>query len=86
MYVSVQAGFHSFHAGQEHRFLMRRNGCMVPTLDEEPTAANLHAVVADFSTYDHNKTAYNELTQFGPSTVAREYMCSDNFKVYILQR
>ncbi len=86
MYVSVQAGFHPFHAAQEHRFLMRKNGCDVPPIDEQPTAANLMAVVVDDSTYDHGQTAYNELTQFGPSTQQRVFNCQDNFQVYILAR
>jgi len=86
LYVSVQAGFHPFHAAQEHRFLLRKNGCQVPPIDEQPTAARLMAVVADDSTYDHGQTAYNELTQFGPSQQTRVFNCQENFQVYILER
>jgi len=86
LYVSVQAGFHPFHAAQEHRFLLRKNGCQVPPIDEQPTAARLMAVVADDSTYDHGQTAYNELTQFGPSQQTKVFNCQENFQVYILER
>jgi hypothetical protein len=85
LYVSVQAGFHPFHNGQEHRYLLTKAGCQVKAIEREPNAAKNMAVVVDSSVYEHNKTAYNELTLYGPSTVKQEFNCQDNFQVILLE-
>ncbi len=86
LFASVQAGFHPFHAAQEHRFLLRKAGCTVPEIDVTPNGAEYMAVVIDDSEYSHGKTAYNELTQFGASTPVKKYLCQDNFQVLLLKR
>jgi hypothetical protein len=85
-FVSVQAGFHPYHAGPEFRYLFSSNGCKIAEIEKNPKAANLMAVVADRSTYEHGKTKYHELEMFGESKEVRVYQCKDNFKVHILSR
>ena len=43
-------------------------------------------VFADGSTYDHDKTAYDELTLFGPAKEIGEVTCSGGIKVHVLER
>lgn len=86
IFVSEQAGFHVFHTGPEYRFLFKKHGCNVQNLEINPASANIMAVVVDNSTYEHGKTAYNELTLFGPSNIQNTYMCEGNIQVIMLEK
>lgn len=86
IYVSVQAGFQPYHNGPEHRYLMLESGCDVQKIENGSEKANLMAVVADDSAYEHGKTAYNELTLFGYSNVRDIITCQENLKIYVLEK
>ncbi len=86
IFVSTQAGFHSFHNGPEHRFLMKKAGCNVKYVEDPSQIANLMAVVLDDSNYVQGATNYNELTLFGKSKEIKRFTCQDNFGVVILER
>ncbi|HKY74447.1 MAG TPA: hypothetical protein VJ246_04000 [Patescibacteria group bacterium] len=86
MFVSEQAGFHVFHTGPEYRFLFKKYGCDIRSIETNPSLANRMAVVVDNSIYEHGKTAYNELTLFGPSTAKNKYVCEGNIQVVMLQK
>ncbi len=86
LYVSEQAGFHPFHNAPEHRFLMRKVGCNIADIETQPGVAQKMAVILDDGTYEHGKTAYNELTLFGTSKEVRNYVCKENFQVRILEK
>ena len=84
IFVSAQANFHPYHSAPEHRFMMKQAGCSVKYIEEQPEAAKLMAVVLDGGTYEHGKTAFNELTSFGKSKEIKRYSCQQNFGVVIL--
>ncbi len=85
-FVSLQAGFYGFHTGPEYRYLFKRHGCQVRIIETEPAAANEMAVVIDNSSYNHGKTAFNELTLFGESEVKTVHQCPGNIRVYMLSK
>lgn len=85
MFVSLQ-GFYGFHAGPEYRFVFKKAGCDIKDVETEPSAASFMATVIDNSTYEHGKTAYNELTLFGSSKVDHAYTCDGNIQVMILKK
>jgi len=86
LFVSEQAGFHVFHTGPEYRFLFKKYGCAVQSLETAPLSASRMAIVVDNSVYEHGKTAYNELTIFGPSNVQHTYSCDGNIQVVMTQK
>jgi hypothetical protein len=86
IYVSMESGILPYHNAPEHRFFMRQAGCNVLNIEETQDQANLMAVVADDATYEHNKTAYNELTLFGKSEQISKQTCQKNLKIYLLQK
>lgn len=85
MFVSLEA-FYQFHAGPEWRFLLKKAGCNIRDIETEPTTANSMAVVVDNSLYEHGKTAYHELTLFGPSILERSYACDGDIQVHVISR
>lgn len=85
-FVSVQSGFHKDHTGPEFRYLLEEVGCQTYDIYTKPNASNLMAVFADNSTYEHNKTAYDELTLFGPSKEIDQIICSEKLRVHVLER
>ncbi|NCP47328.1 hypothetical protein COT86_03545 [Candidatus Collierbacteria bacterium CG10_big_fil_rev_8_21_14_0_10_43_36] len=86
IFESVQAGFHPYHNGPEHRVMMKQAGCQVKYIETDPTSASLMAVVLDSSTFELGKTAYNELTMFGKAQEIKRYNCQENFQVVILEK
>lgn len=85
-FVSLQAGFYGFHAGPEYRYLFKRHGCQVRIIETQPSAAQEMALVIDNSSYEHGKTAFNELTLFGESEVKTIHQCPGNIRVYMLSK
>lgn len=85
-FVSVQAGYHPYHNGFEFKYLLKEKGCTVYDIETEPERAEYMAVFADKSEYQHGKTAYNELTQFGESEEIDQIACEGEMRVHILQR
>ena len=86
IYVSVQADFHPYHNGPEHRYMLKQSGCRVEYIENDPNKAKLMAVVEDGSTYVHGKTSFNELTMFGKSKEMKRFNCQPNFGVVILTK
>lgn len=86
LFVTVQAGFHPYHVGPEHRYLMKRSGCDVKYIETEPEAASEMALVTEQSSYDPQKTKYMELSEFGPSREVKTYTCEADVDVHILKR
>ncbi len=85
LYVSEQA-WHSYHYAPDWLFFLAKNGCSVADVTQSPGFAERMAVVVDQSSYEHGKTAYNELTLFGSSTVDTAYSCDGNISVVMLQK
>lgn len=86
IFISVQAGYHPYHNGYEYKYLMGEYGCQVRSVETEPAAAEYMAVFADGTSYEHNRTAYNELTQFGSSEEIQKITCTDELSAHILKR
>ncbi|KKT40332.1 hypothetical protein A3K29_02970 [Candidatus Collierbacteria bacterium RIFOXYB2_FULL_46_14] len=86
IFESVQAGFHPYHNGPEHRVMMKQAGCQVKYIENEPSSASLMAVVLDNSTFELGKTSYNELTLFGKAKEIKRYNCQENFQVVVLEK
>jgi hypothetical protein len=86
VYVSMESGLLPFHNAPEHRYLMIKSGCNVKDIIKTQSEAEYMAVVADSATYDHSKTAYHELTLFGPSREIDVVECSPNLKVHVLKK
>jgi hypothetical protein len=84
--VSTQAGFHVYHTGPEYRYLFKKHGCHVKTLETEGEFAEKMAVVVDNSGYNHGVTAFHELTLFGPSVPTHQMFCDGNLKIVTLMR
>ena len=86
IFVAVQAGYHPYHNGPEFRYLFKRHGCQVKSIETEPQSARQMALVIDDSSYEHGKTQFNELTLLGPSQVMNTFTCSEKLQIIILQR
>ena len=86
IFVSVQADFHPYHNGPEHRFMMKQAGCDVKYIEETSQRAELMAVVLENSDFIAGQTGYNELTMFGKATEIKRYNCQANFGVVILNK
>lgn len=86
LFVSIQAGYHPYHNATEYLYLLRRAGCDIKDVANFPESAALMAVIEDASVYEHGKTAYNELTLFGPSQVKDTISCQSDLKVYLLAK
>lgn len=86
LFVSVQAGLYPYHNGIEFQYLLHQAGCQVKKLDTQIDEAQVMAVFVEQSVYEHGKTAYNELTQFGPSELERELVCNPKLAVKILRK
>ena len=86
LFVSVQANNHAYHNGMEYQYLLRAAGCNMQDIVTQPDQAQHMVVVVDNSTYEHGKTAYNELTLFGPSTVQETISCTPKLQAVILKR
>lgn len=86
VFVSVQSDFHPYHHGPEHRYLLQVSGCQVKSIEDEPEAASVMALVLDNSSYDPDKTKFYELDLFGPSHVTHTFNCLPNFQTLILQK
>lgn len=86
VFLSVQSDIHPYHNGMEWKYLLARSGCVIKELDTQVNQANTMVVIIDHSNYEHGKTTYNELTQFGESKLIGETFCSDNLRSVIIQR
>jgi len=67
-------------------FFFSKQGCEVKDITHQPQWADTFALVVDNYSYEHNKTSFNELTLFGPSSIRNKYSCDGNLEVYILER
>lgn len=86
IFVSNQSSFHVYHNAMEFRFFFSAAGCDVKKIETEPDQANHMVVVLDDSEYMHNKTAFNELTLFGPSNETDRIMCNDKLELVLLEK
>lgn len=85
-FVSVQSDIHPYHNGMEFKYLFSRYGCDIKELDSQIDQSSHMLVVVDHSTYEHGKTAYNELTQFGDSKQIDIFTCSKDLKIIVLEK
>lgn len=85
LYVSVQA-WHSYHYAPDWMFFFAKSGCSVADVTQSPGYARRMAVVVDQSSYEHGKTAYNELTLFGSSSVDTTYSCEGDISVVMIEQ
>ncbi len=76
LFVSEQSSHHVYHNAIAWKYLLTLSGCKVKNLDTEIDQANIMAVVLEDSDFQLGKTAYNELTQFGPAQVEKKIVCS----------
>lgn len=86
LFVSIQYGDHPYHNAMEYQYLLRRAGCDIKDIANFPESAKLMAVIIDDSIYEHGKTAFNELSLFGPSQVKKTISCQTNLQVYLLSK
>jgi len=84
--VSEQSSRHPYHSAWAYQFLLADAGCQVVPVEPNSTKANKMVVVLDNTSYEHGRTAYNELTQFGGSEVVRTYDCPDPLTAVILSK
>ncbi len=86
MYVTVQANFHPYHTGPEHRFLMKKMGCEVKNIEDASQTASIMSVVLDGSDYISGKTVFSELSTFGKASELKRFSCLPNFGVVVLKK
>jgi len=86
LYVSMESGLLPFHNGPEHRYMLSVSGCQTLNITEHQDQAPYMAVIADSATYEHGKTAYYELTQFGPAEEVEQITCSPTLKIHLLRK
>ncbi|MGI5841559.1 MAG: hypothetical protein ACOX6N_05070, partial [Patescibacteria group bacterium] len=86
VFVSVQSDTHPYHNGPEHRYLLKKTGCKVKEIENEPQSAVKMLVIEDSGTFNPKSTNYYELTLFGNYQFTRKWACQDNFQVNLLDR
>lgn len=86
VFVSVQAGYHVYHNGFEFKYLLKEAGCTVLDVETQAPLARHMVVFADAGTYEHGRTDYNELTQFGASQETSSIACDGQMRAHILER
>lgn len=86
LFVSNQSAHHPYHNAMEWQYLLSASGCQLRQITEQPTAAELMAVVVDDDVYVHGQTAYHELTLFGSSQELSRFICQDDLELVLLQR
>lgn len=86
MFVAIQSGLHPYHNGTEWQYLLPKFGCSLKDLVTETTEAEYLAMIVEYSEYEHNQTAFNELTIFGPSEELESFTCHENLEIKILKK
>lgn len=86
MFVAIQSGLHPYHNGTEWQYLLPKFGCSLKDLVTESNEAEYLAMIVEYSQYEHNKTAFNELTIFGPSEELETFTCHDNLEIKVLKK
>lgn len=86
VFSSVQSDLHPYHYGPEHRYLLKKTGCDLKSIETDPESANHMLVIEDSGTFTPNQTIYHELSLFGSYTLISEFNCQNNFKVKLIQK
>ncbi len=86
LFVAVQSDFHPYHNAMEWQYLFLHSDCELKDLVTNTADAEYLAVVVEKSQYDHNKTAFNELTIFGPSEEVETFVCQDDLEIRLLKK
>jgi len=86
LYVSQQAIVHPYHTAYEYRFGVQAAGCQVVDIETQPNAASFMAIVNETVDFVPGKTAFHELSQFGPYQVVKEIPCGLDVSATILSR
>lgn len=84
--VSEQSSRHPYHSAWAYQYLLAEAGCQVVPVEPNSTRAKKMVVILDNTSYEHGRTAYNELTQFGESQVISTYDCLDPLSAVILSK
>ncbi len=85
-FVSEQSGYHVYHNAVGWQYLFKNAGCQVRKLDTQIHQAQLMAVIVDHSSFQVGKTAYNELTQFGPAQEIKRLYCPAEVEVVLIEK
>lgn len=85
-FISAQADGYPYHNAMDFKYAFKEAGCDIKELDTQISEANHMLVVVDDSVYQHNQTAFNELTQFGPSQELERWSCNSELQVVALER
>lgn len=86
-YVSMESGILTgYHNALEHQFFLREAGCTVYNIVDHQDQAATMLVIGDNTEYTHGKSAYYELTLFGDATQSGTFSCTDNLKIYQLDK
>lgn len=86
LFVSNQASAHPYHNAMEYQYLLRQAGCDLRDLANFPNSADRMVVILDDSVYEHQKTAFNELTLFGKSREVGRVQCNSQLEAVLLQK
>lgn len=86
LFVAVQSDQHPYHNAMEWQYLVAKHGCQLKDLVTETDQADHLAVFVDDSNYQHNSTAFNELTIFGPSEEIKVFTCTDKLQIHYLEK
>ncbi len=85
IYVSVISNFHPYHYGPEHRYLLKKNGCLVKNIEEDETTADMMMIVLDSADFNES-SRYYELDLFGPFQKVKKHYCQPNFGYVLIRR
>lgn len=86
LFVAVQSNHHPYHNAMEWQYLLLSNDCQLKDLTTESNEAEYMAVVLDDGQYEHNQTAFNELTIFGPSEELESFTCQEKLEIIVLKK
>jgi hypothetical protein len=85
-YVVTQSAYHPQHDAKEYEYLFNRYGCRASDITLPKFSTDKLAVMVEDSTYEQGKTAFNELTLFGPSLELNVYTCRPNLSIHVLKK
>lgn len=85
IYVSAVSNFHPYHYGPEHRYLLKKNGCLVKNIEENQMSTDTMMVVLDSADFNEN-VSYYELDLFGPYQKIKKHYCRPNFGYVLIRR
>ncbi len=86
LFVSNQSSHHPYHNAMEWQYLLSQAGCQLRDVATAPESATTMAVVLDDDVYEHGKTSFYELSQFGQSQESSRFHCKENLEIVVLDK